>query len=484
MGERTDPTSRTAGGQTIKGRRGVADDERGRQLHVHRRRVSALHPVAEDAVGHLAHLRERLAHRGQQRRRGGRQDAVVEADHAQLVGHAETEPPGRLHHPEGLQVVGREHGRRPVRPPQDLLGRRHGRCEPEVGPSDEGRVRGQTRVTEGRDVAVVTGVVDQARVAAEQGDPAMAQPEQMLHRRHPALPVAGPDAGQRLDAVDRVDHHQRQRGLREPAVVLRRQVRGRNDQPGSPDPLELVDPRPGVQVLREGADRDVTTVLLRRRDDAPQHLQVVGVAQRVEDQLDVLVGRRQGARAPRQILLIPEDLQDPLRVAGATSGRPLSTLEIVGVETPACRATSCSVMRFGAGLIRRSSRTSLYPPSRRIFETVSEAPDQAWLRSTPHPTLTRVKFTDGYWQLRSGVSARYPAEVNDVVADADSLTVYAPTRPIRQRGDTLNQPLITVRCSAPAVDVLSVSVGHFLGPEPVGRSSPCSATRRCRYGRR
>ena len=77
-----------------------------------------------------------------------------------------------------------------------------------------------------------------------------------------------------------------------------------------------------------------------------------------------------------------------------------------------------------------------------------------------------MKFTDGYWQLRSGVSARYPAEVNDVVADPDSLTVYAPTRPIRQRGDTLNQPLITVRCSAPAVDVLAVSVGHFLGTQP------------------
>ncbi len=100
--------------------------------------------------------------------------------------------------------------------------------------------------------------------------------------------------------------------------------------------------------------------------------------------------------------------------------------------------------------------------------------------STPPPTLTSVKFTDGYWQLRSGVSARYPAQVHDVIADADSLTVYAPTRPIRQRGDTLNQPLITVRCSAPAVDVLSVSVGHFLGARPVGRSSRCSATRRCR----
>ena len=74
-----------------------------------------------------------------------------------------------------------------------------------------------------------------------------------------------------------------------------------------------------------------------------------------------------------------------------------------------------------------------------------------------------MKFSDGYWQLRSGVSARYPTQVYDVIADSDSLTVYAPTRPIRQRGDALNQAMITVRCSSPAADVLSVSVSHFLG---------------------
>jgi alpha-D-xyloside xylohydrolase len=74
-----------------------------------------------------------------------------------------------------------------------------------------------------------------------------------------------------------------------------------------------------------------------------------------------------------------------------------------------------------------------------------------------------VKFSDGYWQLRSGVSARYPTQVYDVIADSDSLTVYAPTRPIRQRGDGLNQAMITVRCSSPAADVLSVSVSHFHG---------------------
>jgi alpha-D-xyloside xylohydrolase len=74
-----------------------------------------------------------------------------------------------------------------------------------------------------------------------------------------------------------------------------------------------------------------------------------------------------------------------------------------------------------------------------------------------------VKFTDGYWQLRDGVQARYPAQVYDVTAEPDALTVYAPTRKIEQRGDTLNEPLLTVRCTSPAPDVISVSVSHFLG---------------------
>jgi len=77
-----------------------------------------------------------------------------------------------------------------------------------------------------------------------------------------------------------------------------------------------------------------------------------------------------------------------------------------------------------------------------------------------------VKFTDGYWQLRDDVQARYPAQVYDVTAEADALIVYAPTRKIEHRGDTLNEPLLTVRCTSPAPDVISVSVSHFLGAGP------------------
>ena len=50
--------------------------------------------------------------------------------------------------------------------------------------------------------------------------------------------------------------------------------------------------------------------------------------------------------------------------------------------------------------------------------------------------------------------------------ESDALVVYAPTEKIRHRGDTLNQPLLTVRCSSPAPDVISVAVSHFAGEQP------------------
>jgi alpha-D-xyloside xylohydrolase len=82
------------------------------------------------------------------------------------------------------------------------------------------------------------------------------------------------------------------------------------------------------------------------------------------------------------------------------------------------------------------------------------------------PYSARVKFTNGYWLLREGVQARYPIQAYDVRVESDALVVYAPTQRIRHRGDTLNQPVLTVRCSSPAPDVISVAVSHFAGEQP------------------
>jgi alpha-D-xyloside xylohydrolase len=74
-----------------------------------------------------------------------------------------------------------------------------------------------------------------------------------------------------------------------------------------------------------------------------------------------------------------------------------------------------------------------------------------------------VKFTDGYWGLREGVKLFTPAEARDIRTDAASVTVFAPCKTIRHRGDTLNAPQLTFTFSSPLQDVIRVHICHFKG---------------------
>jgi alpha-D-xyloside xylohydrolase len=74
-----------------------------------------------------------------------------------------------------------------------------------------------------------------------------------------------------------------------------------------------------------------------------------------------------------------------------------------------------------------------------------------------------MKFTDGYWLLREGVTAAYPAEAYRIDPGADALTVYAPAQRIERRGDLTMGPLVTVRCWGPLPGVIGVEITHFDG---------------------
>ncbi|MCS3841791.1 alpha-xylosidase [Microbacterium sp. AK031] len=76
-----------------------------------------------------------------------------------------------------------------------------------------------------------------------------------------------------------------------------------------------------------------------------------------------------------------------------------------------------------------------------------------------------MKFTDGYWLTRPGLTPLYATEVDDIRIDeaAGTMTVYAPTTTIRHRGDTLNRPMITVTFSSPAPGVVKVAVMRHAG---------------------
>lgn len=74
-----------------------------------------------------------------------------------------------------------------------------------------------------------------------------------------------------------------------------------------------------------------------------------------------------------------------------------------------------------------------------------------------------MKFTDGQWLVRAGVTANYAAEAHTITAEPGRLVVHAPVRAIRHRGDTLQGPLLTVTLSSPLPDVVRVRIEHFTG---------------------
>ena len=74
-----------------------------------------------------------------------------------------------------------------------------------------------------------------------------------------------------------------------------------------------------------------------------------------------------------------------------------------------------------------------------------------------------MKFTNGYWQMRAGVTPHYAEQVHEVEIESDAITVYAPTKKLTGRGDTLNLPLLTIRYSSPMENVIRVKIVHHKG---------------------
>ena len=56
-----------------------------------------------------------------------------------------------------------------------------------------------------------------------------------------------------------------------------------------------------------------------------------------------------------------------------------------------------------------------------------------------------MKCTNGYWRIREEMEPVYAVEYYDAEVKNKELTVYAATKHMGDRGDTLNQPLLTIR---------------------------------------
>jgi alpha-D-xyloside xylohydrolase len=77
-----------------------------------------------------------------------------------------------------------------------------------------------------------------------------------------------------------------------------------------------------------------------------------------------------------------------------------------------------------------------------------------------------MKFTDGHWMMRDGVTPTYPVEVLDVATTAEGLRILAPSYPVRSRRDLQSGAVLTIDVTAPLPDVVGVRVTHHAGTNP------------------
>ncbi|MFM6980205.1 MAG: alpha-xylosidase [Micrococcales bacterium] len=74
-----------------------------------------------------------------------------------------------------------------------------------------------------------------------------------------------------------------------------------------------------------------------------------------------------------------------------------------------------------------------------------------------------MKFTNGFWLVREGVSLFKGIQVQKIDATASTADALVATRRIEHRGQTLNIGTMNVALSSPAPDVIRVKVAHHLG---------------------
>ena len=74
-----------------------------------------------------------------------------------------------------------------------------------------------------------------------------------------------------------------------------------------------------------------------------------------------------------------------------------------------------------------------------------------------------MKFSDGYWLLKPGVTAYSCTDIRDIEVKPDCVTMYVTPWKVYSRGQTLEGPLLTLCFTAPHEGVLELSITHFAG---------------------
>ena len=68
-----------------------------------------------------------------------------------------------------------------------------------------------------------------------------------------------------------------------------------------------------------------------------------------------------------------------------------------------------------------------------------------------------MKISDGYWLSKTGYNIHWAVQIYDTEADNDSITVYAASQFISNRGMTLGGPVFTVRFTSTLENSIKVT---------------------------
>lgn len=74
-----------------------------------------------------------------------------------------------------------------------------------------------------------------------------------------------------------------------------------------------------------------------------------------------------------------------------------------------------------------------------------------------------MKFTNGYWMLREGVSAYPCVDIRDVQVEESCVILHVAPWKVFSRGQTLAGPLLTLKFESPQEGILRVKMSHFEG---------------------
>ncbi|MCL2627322.1 MAG: alpha-xylosidase [Oscillospiraceae bacterium] len=77
-----------------------------------------------------------------------------------------------------------------------------------------------------------------------------------------------------------------------------------------------------------------------------------------------------------------------------------------------------------------------------------------------------MKFTDGYWMPKPGVTVYGCAEIRDISFTENKLTAFIAPFEVHHRGQTLAGPLLTLELTAPREDIIGVKLYHYKNAMP------------------